>query len=164
MGRKRTAEDYHGTAAENGWLLRAHKEEDRIQQKKDEADDQYQQNLQEALDQRAMWVPDSDGPALFERLPALHPPDMALLKQGSSTTKKRDKHLFDVDDLVNALFTPWTEDGFIFIHERMRDQMTFLILDYRFTGARRRTYLHDAKAEVKWSDEKTDKLVFEGLT
>jgi hypothetical protein len=80
------------------------------------------------------------------------------------TTKKREKHLFDVDDLVNVLFSLWTEDDTIFIHECMRDQMTFLLLAYRFTGARVGASLHNGKAEEKVADGKIDKFVFEGLT
>jgi hypothetical protein len=68
-----------------------------------------------------------------------------------------------VGDLVNVIFTPWTEDDTIFIHEDMRDQMTFLILSYCFTGARLGAYLHHGKGEVKRPDGKVDKLVFEAL-
>jgi hypothetical protein len=41
MGRRRTAEDYQRTAAENGWVPGAHGEEDSIQQAKDEPTDRY---------------------------------------------------------------------------------------------------------------------------
>jgi hypothetical protein len=41
--------------------------------------------------------------------------------------EKREKPLFDVDDLVNVLFSPWTKDNSIFIHEVMRVQITFLL-------------------------------------
>jgi hypothetical protein len=44
MGRKRTAEDYHRTAAKNGLVLGAHEEEDRVEQTKDEDDKRYKQN------------------------------------------------------------------------------------------------------------------------
>jgi hypothetical protein len=83
-----------------------------------------------------------------------------LVKQGSSTTKKRNKYFFDVDDLANMPFTLWTEDGFIFIHDYMRDQMIFLMLAYCFTGARVGAYLGNGKTEVKLPDGKTDKLQF----
>jgi hypothetical protein len=53
MGRRRTAEDYHRTAAKNGWVLGAHEVEDRVEQTKDEDSKRYKQNQQEALDQ---WV------------------------------------------------------------------------------------------------------------
>jgi hypothetical protein len=53
MGRKRTAEDYHRTAEENGWVPGAHEEEDSVQQTKDEPSERYKQNQQEALDQ---WI------------------------------------------------------------------------------------------------------------
>jgi hypothetical protein len=56
MGRKRTAEDYHRTAEENGWVPGAHEEEDSVQQTKDEPSERYKQNQQEALDQWIMWV------------------------------------------------------------------------------------------------------------
>jgi hypothetical protein len=56
MGRKRTAEDYHRTAEENGWVPGAHEEEDSIQQTKDEPSERYKQNQQEALDQWIIWV------------------------------------------------------------------------------------------------------------
>ena len=59
MGRKRTAEDYHRTAEENGWIPEAHEEEDNVQQTKDEPSDRYKQNQQEALDQWIMWMLDS---------------------------------------------------------------------------------------------------------
>jgi hypothetical protein len=53
MGRKRTAEDYHRTVKENGWVPGAYKEENSVQQTKDELSDKYKQNQQEALDQ---WI------------------------------------------------------------------------------------------------------------
>jgi hypothetical protein len=56
MGRKRTAEDYHRIAEENGWVPGAHEEEDSVQQTKDEPSERYKQNQQEALDQWIMWV------------------------------------------------------------------------------------------------------------
>jgi hypothetical protein len=56
MGRKRTAEDYHRTAEENGWVPGAHEQEDNVQQTKDEPSERYKQNQQEALDQWIMWV------------------------------------------------------------------------------------------------------------
>jgi hypothetical protein len=87
-----------------------------------------------------------------------------LLKQGYTTTKKRDEHLFDVDDLVNVLISLWTEDNAVFIHECMRVQMTFLLLAYCFTGARVGAFLHNDKAEVRREDRQVDKLVFERLT
>jgi hypothetical protein len=59
MGRRRTAEDYQRTAAENGWVPGAHEEEDGKQQTKDEPSHRYKQNQQEALDQWMIWVPDS---------------------------------------------------------------------------------------------------------
>lgn len=66
---------------------------------------------------------------------------------------------------MNVLYNLWTEDDTIFIHEGMRDQLTFLYLAYCGTGARALgAYLHNGKAEVKRSDGKVDKLVYEGLT
>lgn len=87
-----------------------------------------------------------------------------LLKQGYTTTKKRDKYLFNVDDLVNVLVSLWTEDDPIFIYEGMRLQISFLLLSYCFTGARVGAFLHNGKAEVKRKDGRVDKLVFKGLT
>jgi hypothetical protein len=49
MGRRRAAEDYQRTTAENGWAPGAH-EEDSKQQTKDEPRDRYKQDQQEALD------------------------------------------------------------------------------------------------------------------
>jgi hypothetical protein len=49
MGRKRTAGDYHRTAAKNGLVLGAYEQEDRGEQTKDEDDKRYKQNRQEAL-------------------------------------------------------------------------------------------------------------------
>lgn len=60
ISRRRTGGDYNRTAAENGWVPRAHEEEERIRQEKDEAGDRYKANQQEALDQWVVWVPDSD--------------------------------------------------------------------------------------------------------
>jgi hypothetical protein len=59
MGPRRTAEVYQQTAEENGWVLRAHKEEDSKQQMKDKPIDRYKQNQQQDLDQWTMWVSDS---------------------------------------------------------------------------------------------------------
>jgi hypothetical protein len=87
-----------------------------------------------------------------------------LLKQGFTTTKKREKRNFDVDDLVNVLVSLWTEDDSVFIHEVMRDQITFLLLAYCFSGARTGAFLHNGKVEVKGEGGKLDTLVFEGLT
>jgi hypothetical protein len=58
MGRKRTAEEYHRTAAQNRWVPGAHKEEDSREQTKKEPGDRYKQNKQEALNK---WV-SSDRP------------------------------------------------------------------------------------------------------
>ena len=87
-----------------------------------------------------------------------------LFKQNYTTTKKREKNLFDIDDLVNVLFSLWTEDDFVFIHEVMRIQITFLLLAYYFSEARIGAFLHNGKAEVKGEDGQLDRLVFKGLT
>jgi hypothetical protein len=42
--------------------------------------------------------------------------------------------------------------------------MTFLILEYCFTGARVGAYLENKVAEVERPEGQMDKLVFEGLT
>ena len=62
-----------------------------------------------------------------------------------TTTKKREKLLFDVEDLVNVVICALTKDDAGFIHECMRVQMTFLILVYRFSGARIGAFLHNGK-------------------
>jgi hypothetical protein len=95
------------------------------------------------------------------------PPQCArttLVKQGYTTTERREKRNFDVDDLVNVLDSLWTEDDSVFIHEVMRDQITFLLLAYCFSGARIGAFLHNGKAEVKGTDGKVDRLMFKGLT
>jgi hypothetical protein len=61
MVRRRTAEDYQRTAEENGWVPRAHKDEDSRLQTKDNPSPRYKQNQQEALDQWIIWVSGSDG-------------------------------------------------------------------------------------------------------
>jgi protein tyrosine phosphatase (PTP) superfamily phosphohydrolase (DUF442 family) len=71
--------------------------------------------------------------------------------------------LFDIDDLVNILVFLWTEDDLVSIHECMRDQITFLILVYCYSGARIGALLHNGKAEVRRKDDQIDKLAFEGL-
>ena len=86
-----------------------------------------------------------------------------LPKQGFTTTKKREKFLFDVDDLVNVIVCAWTKDDSVFIHECMRVQMTFLILIYCFSGARIGAFLHNGKTEVEKGEGQTERVVFEGL-
>jgi hypothetical protein len=68
------------------------------------------------------------------------------------TTKKREKPVFDIDDLVNVLFSLWMEDDSVFIHEVMRIQVIFLPLAYCFSGARIGAFLRKGKAEVKGKD------------
>jgi hypothetical protein len=51
MDRRRTAEEYNRTAAQNGWVPGAHEEEDGRQQTKNEPGERYKKNQQEALDQ-----------------------------------------------------------------------------------------------------------------
>jgi len=63
-------------------------------------------------------------------------------------TKKREKRLFDIDDLVGVFVSLWTEDNSVFIHEAMRDQITFLLLVYCFSIARIGAFLHNGKTEV----------------
>jgi hypothetical protein len=72
-----------------------------------------------------------------------------LLQQGYTTTVKREKRLFDIDDLVNILFCLWTEDDSIFVHEMMRVQLTFLLRAYCSSGARIGAFLHNGTAEMK---------------
>ena len=51
MGRKRTAEEYNRAATQNGWVPRAHEEEDQIEYKKDDPGDRYKANQQKSLNQ-----------------------------------------------------------------------------------------------------------------
>jgi hypothetical protein len=80
------------------------------------------------------------------------------------TTMKRDKPPIDVDDLVNAFATLWTETDSVFIHEMMRDQMTFMVQLYSASGARLGTFLDNGRAEAKQKGGQVDKLILEGLT
>jgi hypothetical protein len=72
--------------------------------------------------------------------------------------------LIDVDDLMDALNTLWTEADSVFIHEMMRVQVTFLLLLYSDSGARLGAFLENGVAAVKRKDGQKDKLMFEGLT
>jgi hypothetical protein len=72
--------------------------------------------------------------------------------------------LIDVDDLVDALNTLWTEADSVFIHEMMRVQVTFLLLLYSNSGARLGAFLENGMAAVKRKDGQKDTLMFEGLT
>lgn len=86
------------------------------------------------------------------------------MKQGITTTKKRDKFLFDVDDLVHVILSAWTKYDNGFFHEGMRVQMTFLLLVYCFTGARVGAFLHNGKGGVEQGNDENDKMIFQGLT
>ena len=46
------------------------------------------------------------------------------------------KHNFTPRDLTRILMTIWTKDDLIYIHERDRQQFTFIIRVYCWTGAR----------------------------
>lgn len=61
---------------------------------------------------------------------------ITLLKDKDTTTRKRDKYIFDVDDLVSVFDTWWIEDDFGFLYKCVGAQMTFLILAYSFTEVR----------------------------
>jgi hypothetical protein len=50
--------------------------------------------------------------------------------------KHRPKHNFTSRDLTRILLTLWTQDDLIFIPERYRVQLTFIIRVYCWTGAR----------------------------
>ena len=82
MGRKRTAEDYHRTAEENGWVPGAHEEEDSVQQTKDEPSNRYKQNQQEALDQWIVWVLDSGDWLTVLLSTGIHYPCQAARRKG----------------------------------------------------------------------------------
>ena len=56
------------------------------------------------------------------------PEDGTLDGSSYITTNEGEKHLFDVDDLVNVFVSLWTEDDSVFIHEIIRDQITFPLL------------------------------------
>ena len=58
-----------------------------------------------------------------------------LVKEGYTTIKKRDKHLFDNDDLECCIISLWTEPDHVFIHEVMRSQLTFLTMTYCYSRA-----------------------------
>jgi hypothetical protein len=73
-----------------------------------------------------------------------------LPKQNNTTIKKREKALFD--DLINVLFSLWTENDSVFIHEVIRIQITFLPLAYRFSGVRIGAFLNNGMPEVKGKD------------
>ena len=85
-------------------------------------------------------------------------------QEGLYGHQKKEKHLFDVEDLVNVLNSMWTEDDSVFIYKCMRVQMSFLFLVYCFTGARVGIFLDNAEAQVQREDGQIDTLVFQGLT
>ena|ERR1700761_3032854 len=58
-----------------------------------------------------------------------------LVLEGVVVNKRRPKHNFTVLDLTRVLLALWTYDDLIFIHERYRIQVTFLIHVYCWTGA-----------------------------
>ncbi len=86
-----------------------------------------------------------------------------LIKQ-AYRIKKRDKFLFDVDDLVNVVVSAWTLNDSEFFHECMRVQMTFFILVYCFTDARIEAFLHNDKKEVEQKANENEKMIFQNLT
>jgi hypothetical protein len=87
-----------------------------------------------------------------------------LVKQGNTTTKKREKHLFDDDDLECCVISLWTEPDHVFIHEVMRSQLTFLTMAYCYSGARIGAFVHNFIGEVKTQDGEMEKVVFQVLT
>ena len=50
-----------------------------------------------------------------------------MIKEGYTIVKKGVKDLFNDDDFDNCVTSLWTESDHVFIHEVMRDQMTFII-------------------------------------
>jgi len=77
---------------------------------------------------------------------------------------RSERHLFDLDDLVNVLTSLWTEDDSVFIHECMRVQMTFLLLGLLLYRSAHWGFLHNGKTKVRRKAGGVDKVVFEGLT
>ncbi|KAJ4507488.1 hypothetical protein HRR83_004066 [Exophiala dermatitidis] len=59
-----------------------------------------------------------------------------LTREGIVVNKHRPKHNFTDRDLNRVLLTLWTRDDLIFIPERYRVQVTFIIHVYCLTGAR----------------------------
>ncbi|KAL6716976.1 hypothetical protein ACLMJK_004889 [Lecanora helva] len=59
-----------------------------------------------------------------------------LPAEGLLVNKRRPKHLFTEDDMVNFNTTFWTVDDSTFVHPRNRAQIPFLISVYCWTGAR----------------------------
>lgn len=86
-----------------------------------------------------------------------------LVKEGYTTTKEREKHMFNDDDLDNCVTSLWTEPDHVFIHEVMRDQISFIIQAYCYPGARIGAFVHNFAGEVKGKDGKMEEVVFKGL-
>lgn len=59
-----------------------------------------------------------------------------LVKEGLVVKKHVPKHNFADRDLSRVLLALWTHDDLLFIHERYRVQVTFIIHVYCWTGAR----------------------------
>ncbi|EXJ96194.1 hypothetical protein A1O1_01320 [Capronia coronata CBS 617.96] len=66
-----------------------------------------------------------------------------LVLEGVVVNKHRPKHNFTVRDLSRVLLALWTFDDLIFIPERYRIQVTFLIHVYCWTGARINAFFAD---------------------
>ena len=60
----------------------------------------------------------------------------SLTREGIVINKHRPKHNFTTRDLTRVLLTLWTRDDLIFIPERYRVQITFIVHVYCWTGAR----------------------------
>lgn len=79
-----------------------------------------------------------------------------LTLEGVVANKHRPKHNFTVRDLTRVLLALWTYDDLIFIHERYRVQVTFLIHVYCWTGARINAFFTDGlryKVRSRWTSE-----------
>lgn len=59
-----------------------------------------------------------------------------LTAGGLVVNKRRPKHLFTLNDLTRFLFTRWTQDDLVFIHERYRLQFILIFRMYCWTEAR----------------------------
>lgn len=86
-----------------------------------------------------------------------------LIQQGYTTTKRREKFLFDVDDLVHVIVSAWIKYDNGFLHEGMRVQMTFLLLVYCFTDARVGAFLNNGKGGAEQNANENDKIIFKNL-
>ena len=77
--------------------------------------------------------------------------------------EKRDKDLFDDEDLDNCVTSLWTNPDVFLMHEEMRSQITLLTQAYLFSGARIGAFVHGFPGEVKTTDGNMVNVTFKGL-